>query len=106
MRTFAGISSGSYVAAKMSGLHGENSPFTPLMIQSPIDAVITPSSVGMNAPCVSLNVMCSSPMKARISDRLSVVPLYWIASMTTGFFRYLILLLVGFKISLRTNQWT
>lgn len=40
-------STGSYVAAKMSGLHGYNSPFTPRITQSSWATSITPSSVGI-----------------------------------------------------------
>ena len=91
----------SYVASKMSGLHGYSSPLTPRMIQSPhdtrsgpssvpIESVPSPvpSSVGYSDPGASrssCHAWCiHSGQSALLARRSSVI---WNASITTGFLR-------------------
>ena len=91
----------SYVAAKMFGLHGYSSPFTPWMIQSPhetrcwpssvlIESVPSsvPSSVGYSDPGSSrssCHARCSHSGQWALLARRSLV--IWNASITTGFLR-------------------
>src|SRR3990167_5503247 len=90
----------SYVAAKMSGLQGYSSPFTPRMIQSPhdtrccpssvpIDSVPSPvpASVGYNDPLASRSIchaQCIHSGHSELLARCSGV--IWKASITIGFF--------------------
>src|SRR5262249_13967990 len=104
---------GSYVASKMSGLQGYNSPFTPRMIQSPGSAIIVPSGALIASSAYSRSLGCSailplvkassshsgstSHLKSEPFEPFQVFPSQTAAatctaSMTTGFLRYLAML--------------
>src|SRR6266853_3286395 len=74
----------------MSGLQGYSSPLTPLMIQSPLSARMTPSSVEISKASpktIRTSLTCNHSGQLRSIKSCCMMGFHRHASTTTGFFR-------------------